>query len=72
MPLVASVPVQPPLAAQEVAFVLDQARVELLPDAIVVGSAAKLVMAGTGETGFTVMVAVLVTAAPARLVTVSV
>lgn len=39
VPLVASVPVQPPDAVQEVAFVLDQVNVELLPKAIVVGLA---------------------------------
>lgn len=42
MPLVASVPVQPPLAVHEVALVLDQVRVELLPDVIVVGLADRV------------------------------
>jgi hypothetical protein len=37
VPLVAFVPVQPPLAVQEVAFALDQLSVELSPAVIVVG-----------------------------------
>ena len=32
-------PVQPPFAVQEVAFVLDQVNIELLPDAMIVGLA---------------------------------
>jgi len=60
-PLVASVPVQPPLAAQDVAFVLDHARVEPLPAAIVVGFAVRATLgAATGETTVTVAVALLV------------
>jgi len=51
VPLVASDPLQPPLAVQEVALVLDQVRVELLPDAIVTGLADKLTVgAGVAET----------------------
>lgn len=51
MPLVASVPVQPPLAVQEVALVLDHVRVELLPDAMVVGLADRVTVgAGTAVT----------------------
>jgi hypothetical protein len=42
VPLVAFVPVQPPLAVQEVALVLDQVRVELLPGSIVVGIAVSV------------------------------
>jgi hypothetical protein len=42
VPLVASVPVQPPLAVQEVAFVLDQVNIELAPDAMVVGFADRV------------------------------
>jgi hypothetical protein len=42
VPLVAVVPVQPPLAVHEVAFVLDQVSVELLPEVMVVGLAVKL------------------------------
>jgi len=36
VPLIASAPVQPPLAVQDVAFVLDQVRVELPPEEMVV------------------------------------
>lgn len=42
MPLVAFAPVQPPLAVQEVALVVDQVKFELLPDVIVVGLAVKV------------------------------
>ena len=41
VPLVASVPVQPPDAVQDVALLLDQVSVELPPGAIVVGLALK-------------------------------
>jgi hypothetical protein len=41
VPLVASAPVQPPEAVQDVALLLDQVRVELPPEAIVVGLALK-------------------------------
>jgi hypothetical protein len=54
VPLVASVPVQPPDAVQEVALVLDQVSIELAPEAIVVGFAVKVAV-GAGEV--TVMVA---------------
>lgn len=51
VPLVAWVPVQPPLAVQEFALVLDHVRVELLPDATVAGVADKLTVgAGVAET----------------------
>jgi hypothetical protein len=49
VPLMASVPVQPPLAVQEVAFVLDHVNIELLPDAIVVGFADRVTV-GIGAT----------------------
>jgi hypothetical protein len=39
VPLVGSAPVQPPEAVQDVALLLDQVSVELLPDGIVVGLA---------------------------------
>lgn len=55
IPLVASVPVHPPLAAQEVAFVLDQLRFELSPHIIVIGLAASVTV-GT-EAAETVTVA---------------
>ena len=46
-PLVPRVPVQPPEAVQEVALVELQVRVELPPDAIVVGLALKLTVGVT-------------------------
>ena len=52
-PLVASLPLQPPEAVQEVAFVDDQDRVELLPLAMVLGLALKLTV-GAGEVTVTV------------------
>ena len=67
VPLIASAPVQPPLAVQEVAFVLDQVRVELPPEEMVVGLADSVTV---GAAGFTVTVAVWVAAAPAAFVTV--
>jgi hypothetical protein len=66
-PLIASAPVQPPLAVQDVAFVLDQVRVELPPEEMVVGLADSVTV---GAAGFTVTVAVWVAAAPAAFVTV--
>jgi len=66
VPLVAIVPVQPSLAVQEVALVLDQVNIELPPDAMFVGL-AEMVAVGTM---FTVVVAV--TALPTVGVTVSV
>lgn len=56
MPLVASVPVQPPLAVHEVALVLDQVRVELLPDAMIIGLADRVTV-GAGGAAVTVTVA---------------
>ena len=67
VPLIASAPVQPPLAVQDVAFVLDQVRVELPPEEMVVGLADSVTV---GAAGFTVTVAVWVAAAPAAFVTV--
>ena len=52
-PLVASLPFHPPEAVQEVAFVDDQDRVELLPLAMVLGLALKLTV-GAGEVTVTV------------------
>jgi hypothetical protein len=61
VPLVASVPVQPPLAVQEVAFVLDHVNIELAPDAMVVGLADRVrVGAGAGAVTVTAAVALLV------------
>jgi hypothetical protein len=44
VPLVAFAPVQPPEAAHEVAFALDQVNVELLPDVTDVGFAVKVTL----------------------------
>jgi hypothetical protein len=55
VPLVPSVPVQPPLAVHEVALVLDQVSVELAPAVIVVGFAVSITV-GVGM-GFTVTAA---------------
>jgi hypothetical protein len=52
-PLVASLPLQPPEAVQDVAFLDDQDRVELLPLAMVLGLALKLTV-GAGELTVTV------------------
>ena len=52
-PLVASLPLQPPEAMQEVAFLDDQDSVELLPLAMVLGLALKLTV-GAGEVTVTV------------------
>jgi hypothetical protein len=52
-PLVASLPLQPPEALQDVAFLDDQDSVELLPLAMVLGLALKLTV-GAGEVTVTV------------------
>jgi len=52
-PLVASLPLHPPEAVQEVAFLDDQDRVEPLPLAMVLGLALKLTV-GAGEVTVTV------------------
>jgi hypothetical protein len=52
-PLVASLPLQPPEAVQDVAFLDDQDSAELLPLAIVLGLALKLTV-GAGEVTVTV------------------
>ena len=52
-PLVASLPLQPPEAVQEVAFLDDQDKVELPPLAMVLGLALKLTV-GAGEVTVTV------------------
>ncbi len=52
-PLVASLPLQPPEAVQDVAFLDDQDSVELLPLATVLGLALKLTV-GAGEVTVTV------------------
>ena len=50
VPLAASVPVQPPLAVQEFALVLDQVRVELPPAVIVVGLAVRVTVGAAAVT----------------------
>ena len=49
VPLVASAPLQPPLAVQELALVLDQVSIEEPPEAIVVGLAERVAV-GAGRT----------------------
>jgi hypothetical protein len=62
----ASVPVQPPLAVQEVAFVLDQVRVELLPEAIVVGLAVSVAV-GAGAIVTMALAGAVVPPAPVQV-----
>jgi hypothetical protein len=69
--LVASVPVQPLLAVQVVALVLDHVSVELLPEAMAVGL-AESVTVGAGVLAVMVTVTVCETAVPLDGVTVSV
>ena len=71
MPLVTSVPVQPPLAVQAVALVLDQVSIEEPPESMVVGLADNATV-GVGPEIFTVTVAVWLTGVPAEFVTVRV
>ncbi len=52
-PLVASVPLHPPLAVQAVAFLLDQLNVELVPSVILVGFAVSVTV-GAGTVTVTV------------------
>ena len=66
VPLVTSAPVQPPLAVQEVAFVLDQVRVEVLPEAIVVGL-AESVTVGAGATVTVALTGAVVPPAPVQV-----
>jgi hypothetical protein len=66
VPLVASAPVQPPLAVQEVALVLDQVRVELAPDAMVVGLADRVTV-GAGATVTVALAGELVPPAPVQV-----
>lgn len=48
VPLVASVPVQPPLPTQEDAFLLDQVSVVVVPAGMVVWLAVKVTVGATG------------------------
>jgi hypothetical protein len=65
VPLIASAPVQPPLAVQEVAFVLDQVRVELAPEETVVGLADSVTV-GAGTTVTVVLAGEVVPPAPVQ------
>ena len=65
-PLIASAPVQPPLAVQEVAFVLDQVRVELPPEEMVVGLADSVTV-GAGATVTVVLAGDVVPPAPVQV-----
>jgi hypothetical protein len=49
-PLTALVPLQPPLAEQEVALLADQVSVELLPEEIALGPALRLTVGADADT----------------------
>ncbi len=66
VPLTASVPDQPPLAVQEVALVLDQVRIELLPEAIVVGLAVSVAV-GVGAIVTVALTGAVVPPAPEQV-----
>ena len=66
VPLVASLPLQPPEAVHEVALLLDQASVELLPEVIEVGLAVKVTV-GAGEVTVTVAFAGVEPPVPAHV-----
>ncbi len=67
-PLVGSLPDQPPEALQEVAWVVDQASVEPLPLATVLGLAARLIVgAGVGAVTDTVAACVALPPAPLQV-----
>ena len=67
-PLVALLPDQPPEAEQDVAWVLVQVTVELLPLAIVLGLAARLIVgAGAGVVTETVAACVALPPAPVHV-----
>ncbi len=66
VPLTASVPDHPPLAVQEVALVLDQVRIELLPEAIVVGLAVSVAV-GAGAIVTVALTGAVVPPAPEQV-----
>ncbi len=66
VPLVGSLPVQPPEALQEVAFVEDQVRVEVAPFATVLGL-AEIVTAGAGVVTETVAACTALPPAPVHV-----
>lgn len=65
VPLVALLPVQPPLAVQEVALVEDQVRVALWPETMLVGEAEKETV-GAAALTLTVTLRVVVPPAPVQ------
>ena len=67
VPLVASLPVQPPLAVHEEAFVVDHVKVVELPDVIVVGLAVNFTV-GAGTTAALTVTFAAVCAVPPELV----
>jgi hypothetical protein len=66
VPLVASAPLQAPLAVQEVAFVLDHVRIEVLPEAIVAGLAESAAV-GAGATVTVALTGAVVPPAPVQV-----
>ncbi len=72
VPLVASVPLQPPLAEHELAFVVDQVSVDDPPDEIVVGLAFNVTVGGGGGADDLTVILVDVWAVPAEFVHASV
>jgi hypothetical protein len=67
VPLVASVPVQPPLAMQEVAFVLDHINIKLLPEAMFVGLAVSVAVGTAAVTVTVALEGVLVPPTPVQV-----
>lgn len=67
MPLVASVPVQAPLAVHEVEFVLDQVSVDAPPAATVVGFAVRVTVGVPAASTVTVTLAGVVPPGPRQL-----
>jgi hypothetical protein len=67
VPLVASEPVQPPLAVQEVASALDQVSVEEPPGTIVAGLAERVAVGGGGVTVTVTLAGALVPPVPEQV-----
>ena len=66
VPLVAFEPLQPPLAVQEVALVLDQVRIEERPETIAVGLAERVAV-GAGRTVTVALAGALVPSVPVQV-----
>ena len=66
VPLVASAPLQPPLAVQELALVLDQVSIEEPPEAIEVGLAERVAV-GAGSTVTVALAGALVPPVPVQV-----